>query len=61
MNKLVRSINEGNFIGNNGTTNNIDIQGNLVNLEANIKNKQDADYLTERIEKILKDKFNIRK
>jgi len=61
MNRLVKSINDGTFNGNNGTTNNIDIQGNLVNLEANIKNKQDADYLTERIEKILKDKFNIRK
>ena len=61
MNRLVKSINDGTFNGNNGTTNNIDIQGNLVNLEANIKNKQDADYLTEKIEKILKDKFNIRK
>ena len=61
MNKLVKSINDGSFKGNGGTTNNIDIQGNLVNLEANIKNKQDADYMTEKIEKVLKDKFNIRK
>ena len=61
MNRLVKSINEGKFSGNNGTTNNIDIQGNLVNLEANIKNRQDADYLTDKIEKVLRDKFNIRK
>lgn len=61
MNKLIKQINDGTFNANNGTTNNIDIQGNLVNLDAKINNRQDADYLTEKIEKILKDKFNIKK
>ena len=61
MNKLVKQINDGTFNANNGTTNNVDIQGNLVNIDAKINNRQDADYLTEKIEKVLKDKFNIKK
>ena len=61
MNKLVKQINEGSFTGGNSTNNNIDVRGNLVNIDAKIKNKQDADYLTEQVEKVLRDKFNIRK
>lgn len=61
LNKLVKKINDGDFNGNSSVSNQIDVSGNLVNIDANIKNKQDVDYLTERIEKVLKDKFNIRK
>ena len=43
----------------NGPT--IEVSGNLVNIEANIKNKSDVDLLTRKIEKVLTDKFNIKK
>lgn len=43
----------------NGPT--IEVSGNLVNIEANIKNKSDINYLERRIEKMLNDKFNIKK
>lgn len=39
----------------------IEVKGDLVRLDANIKNTGDAEYLTRRIEKMLKDKFNIKK
>jgi len=43
----------------NGPT--IEVKGDLVKVEANIKSQTDADYLTKKIEKTLKDKFNIKK
>lgn len=43
----------------NGPT--IEVSGNLVNIDANIKNKSDVDLLTRKIEKVLTDKFNIKK
>ena len=43
----------------NGPT--IEVSGNLVNIEANIKNKSDINYLERRIERMLNDKFNIKK
>lgn len=39
----------------------IEVKGDLVRIDANIKNKTDAEYLTRKIEKMLKDKFNIKK
>lgn len=39
----------------------IEVKGDLVKIEADIKNKTDAEYLTRRIEKMLTDKFNIKK
>ncbi len=61
MNKLVKQINEGNVVGGGNNTN-IDVQGNLINMDGvKINDRKDADYLTERIEKVFRDKFNIRK
>ena len=57
--KLERSVSNG--IGISGGTN-IDVQGNLINMDGvKINDRKDADYLTERIEKVFRDKFNIRK
>lgn len=39
----------------------IEVKGDLVKVNANIQNRNDADYLTKKIEKMLKDKFNIKK
>lgn len=39
----------------------IEVKGDLVKIDATIKDKTDAEYLTRRIEKTLKDKFNIKK
>lgn len=62
LNKLVKKINNGDFNGTSSSVSNqIDVSGNLVNIDANIKNRQDVNYLTEQIEKVLRDKFNIRK
>ena len=47
----------------NGLTNNpvIEVKGNLIQIDADIKSKSDVDYLERRIEKMLKSKFNIKK
>ena len=47
----------------NGLTNNpvIEVKGNLIQIDADIKSKSDVNYLERRIEKMLKDKFNIKK
>lgn len=61
MNKLVKQINQGNIIGGGNNTN-IDVQGNLINMDGvKINDRKDADYLTEKIEKVFRDKFNVRK
>lgn len=61
MNKLVKQINEGSVVGGGNNTN-IDVQGNLINMDGvKINDRKDADYLTEKIEKVFRDKFNIRK
>ena len=44
---------------NNGTS--INVEGNLVELNAEIKDHADAQYTVKLIEKTLKDKFNIKK
>ena len=60
INKLAKMAkNSENPITNNSTT--IEVKGDLVRIDANIKNKNDAEYLTRRVEKMLKDKFNIKK
>lgn len=43
----------------NGPTINVD--GDLIKIEANVKNQSDIDKLERRLEKMLKDKFNIKK
>ena len=43
----------------NGPT--IQLKGNLVNIEASVRNQNDIDNLGRKVEKILKDKFNIKK
>lgn len=43
----------------NGPTINVD--GDLIKIEANVKNQSDVDRLERRLEKMLKDKFNIKK
>lgn len=43
------------------TGNNIQIDGNLINIQTNIKNENDMNKLTQKIEKVLIDKLNIRK
>lgn len=43
----------------NGPT--ITVEGDMLKVQANISSKGDADYLTKRLEKMLKDKFNIKK
>ena len=48
-----------NAITTNSTV--IEVKGDLVKLEASVKDKTDVEYLTRRIEKVLKDKFNIKK
>ena len=60
INKLAKMArNENNPITNNSTV--IEVKGDLVRIDANIKDKTDAEYLTRRIEKTLRDKFNIKK
>ena len=39
----------------------ITVKGDLVRIDANIKNKTDAEFLTKKVEKMLESKFNIRK
>lgn len=43
----------------NGPT--IRVSGDLIKIEADIKNKSDINYLEKRLERMLKDKFNIKK
>lgn len=60
INKLAKMArNQQNPINNNSTV--IEVKGDLVRIDANIKDKTDAEYLTRRIEKTLKEKFNIKK
>ena len=60
INKLAKMARQKeNVITTNSTV--IEVKGDLVKLEANIKDKTDAEYLTKRIEKVLKDKLNIKK
>lgn len=60
MMKYFDNITTGNTTSiTNGPT--IEVKGDLVKIDANIKNKSDVDLLTRKIEKVLTDKFNIKK
>ena len=60
INKLVSMVkNNENPITNNSTV--IEVSGDLVKIDAKISNKTEAEYLTRRVEQMLKDKFNIKK
>ena len=53
-------------ISNGNTTNisngsNIEVKGDLIKIEANVRNQSDIDAIGKKVEKILKDKFNIKK
>ena len=47
----------------NGINNNsaIEVEGNLINIQATVRNQSDIDAIGQKVEKILKDKFNIKK
>lgn len=49
---------QGQPISNNSK---IEVNGNLVNIQATIKDENDMNKLTRKVEKMLKDKFNINK
>ena len=44
---------------NNGSR--IEVDGNLVNIQANVRNQSDINKIGQEVEKILKEKFNIKK
>lgn len=63
LNRLMKyfdNITEGKsqVLNNNST---IEVSGNLVNIQANVRNQSDIDAIGQKVEKILKDKFNIKK
>ena len=63
MNRMMKyfdNVTQGkvNGISNNST---IEVSGNLVNIQATVRNQSDIDAIGQKVEKILKDKFNIRK
>lgn len=61
MNKLVDRINKGDNVVNNTSSNIVQVEGDLVHIDAKVNNKQDIDVLTKQVEKVLKDKLNIKK
>lgn len=64
LDKLIAQVNKGEVINNNASTvnNSITVDGNLVNLEGVKFNKrEDVKVITEVIEKVLRDKYNINK
>lgn len=60
MMKYFDNVTQGktNGINNNST---IEVEGNLINIQATVRNQGDIDALGQKVEKILKDKFNIKK
>lgn len=44
-----------------GPSTKVDVKGNLVNIEANVRNQTDINQMGKKIEKILEDKFNLKK
>lgn len=57
--KMAKQSTTNNNIINQGTT--IEVKGDLVKVEASVKNKSDIDLLTRKLERMLTDKFNIKK
>ena len=39
----------------------IEVEGNLVNIQATVRSNSDIDLIGKKVEKVLKDKFNIKK
>lgn len=60
MMKYFDNVTQGktNGISTNST---IEVEGNLINIQATVRNQGDIDALGQKVEKILKDKFNIKK
>ena len=60
MMKYFDNVTQGktNGINNNST---IEVEGNLVNIQASVRNQSDIDAIGQKVEKILKEKFNIKK
>lgn len=60
MMKYFDNVTQGkiNGINNNST---IEVSGNLVNIQASVRNQSDIDAIGQKVEKILKEKFNIKK
>ena len=62
MEKLMKYFDNITAGGDNPMAGNvIQIDGNLVNIQADIKSESDMNRLTRKIEKVLTDKFNIKK
>lgn len=61
MNKLVDRINKNENIVNNNNPTHIEVEGNLVNFDAKINSRQDMEETGKIVEKVLRDKFNIKK
>lgn len=55
---LVKNNQTSNIVSSGPT---ITVKGDLVRIDANIKNKTDAEFLTKKVEKMLESKFNIKK
>lgn len=55
---LVKNNQTSNIVSSGPT---ITVKGDLVRIDANIKNKTDAEFLTRKVEKMLESKFNIKK
>ena len=55
---LVKNNQTSNIVSSGPT---ITVKGDLVRIDADIKNKTDAEYLTRKVEKMLESKFNIKK
>lgn len=60
MMKYFDNVTKGNTtnISNSPT---IEVSGDLIKIEASVRNQNDIDNLGRKVEKILKDKFNIKK
>lgn len=60
MMKYFDNVTQGktNGINNNST---IEVEGNLINIQATVRNQGDIDALGQKVERILKEKFNIKK
>ena len=62
LNKLVARINQGeNIVNNTSNSTNVVVEGNMVNIEADIKKSSDIKELSKEIEDVLKKKLNINK
>lgn len=55
---LVKNNQTSNIVSSGPT---ITVKGDLVRIDANIKNKTDVEFLTKKVEKMLESKFNIKK